>query len=250
MNSSNCSFCNKSQSEVSHLMAKANIAICNECVAVKQKDCEDPEKYVEYKQHEKCSFCSFMTSMQKLPKFIRQFLPEPSPAVRVVGGPHIWICKQCLDLCDEIIVEKRKSNPAPSSAAWRKLGFFYDFDEESNVQRIFGDKTGIRAFIAELVSYGNSKYHQHIGAHDHLGPYMYLELRTCSCTGIDEGLIHGMPKDFLTLADLIEKELSTHSSTTIVIKDFGTTNSIPLCITVSPDGFDPSSMDRFIASGD
>lgn len=131
-----------------------------------------------------------------------------------------------------------------SDIAWRKLGYFYIFDQDSNEQCIFGDRAGIRAFISELRSYGNSKFFQHLGAHDHIGPYMYLELRTSDCAGIHEGLIQGLPEDFLKLAVLIESELAVlDASNTIIIEHFGANNSVPLKLSVKPDGFDPASMD-------
>lgn len=138
------------------------------------------------------------------------------------------------------------SEENPSTQAWRKLGFYYDFDQGSKTQCIFGDNNGIHRFINELLSYGNSKYFQLSGAHDHLGPYSYLELRTCECAGIKEGLIHGTPTDFLKLAKLIEEELLSQESTNkICINNFGSADSVPLVISVMPDGFDPSSFDRF-----
>lgn len=134
----------------------------------------------------------------------------------------------------------------PSAQAWRKLGFYFEFDQESKSQRIFGDNNGINRFLNELRSYGNSSYFQHLGAHDHLGPYMCLELRTCECRGIEEGLIHGTPSDFVKLAKLIEEELlALDPPDTIRISSFGSVYSVPLVISVMPDGFDPSSLDKF-----
>lgn len=106
MSNQKCSFCSKEQSQVAILITKPSVAICNECVPIKQNICENPEKYNECKQHEKCTFCSFMTDLYKMPNAFSWFLPDRIDSVRVVGGPETWICKQCLDLCDEIIDEQ------------------------------------------------------------------------------------------------------------------------------------------------
>lgn len=132
-----------------------------------------------------------------------------------------------------------------SARRWKELGFYYEFDESTKAECIYADRKGVSAFIEELRSYGNSKYFTEVGAHDHLGPYMALELRTCSCAGFEANLIHGLPDDFKRLAEEIERRMElVEVGGFLRLDNFGSESEVSLKIVLQPNGFDPSSMDK------
>ena len=46
----------------------------------------------------RCSFCS----------------KAPSQVFKLVAGPGVWICNECVELCAQIIEDERRESPASS----------------------------------------------------------------------------------------------------------------------------------------
>lgn len=92
-----CSFCEKSQSDVDTMIRGPGENICDECVA----NCTSLIKAENFRSDgtSSCSFCS---------KNIRV-------VNKSANGSDGCICEDCIELCNEIVEERR----------WRKEGFAF-----------------------------------------------------------------------------------------------------------------------------
>ena len=79
-----CSFCGKSQDEVTKLIAGPSVFVCNECVEMCNKIIREEARPLS------CSFC-------KKSQYEVRFL---------ISGPGAYICDGCAELCNEIIRKK------------------------------------------------------------------------------------------------------------------------------------------------
>jgi late competence protein required for DNA uptake (superfamily II DNA/RNA helicase) len=101
-----CSFCGSYQSLVKKLIAGPGVNICDQCVELGQEILDEeqnelvPEFIAEHEKADdskvskdsrsKCSFCG-KTSAQ---------------VVRLISGPGVFICNECVELCQEIVAEE------------------------------------------------------------------------------------------------------------------------------------------------
>ncbi len=143
------------------------------------------------------------------------------------------------------MTNRNQQKDDPCKVRWRELGFYFDFDHDTQEQCIFGDQKGLEAFVAEIRSYAISPFNTEHN-HDHLGPYMNLELRTATPAALGEGLIQGLPEDFLKLALEVESKIQIVKSGESFTSDYyGKSNGVELKFLVQPCGFDPSSLDPY-----
>ena len=103
-----CSFCGKSEISVNKLIKGNGVNICNECISLcneildeeKLKEEETPQSKTNSDKSEEqynplyCSFCQ--TSASKVDKLI--------------AGEGVYICNNCVDICNEILDEKQSED--------------------------------------------------------------------------------------------------------------------------------------------
>jgi hypothetical protein len=131
---------------------------------------------------------------------------------------------------------------------WRKLGFFYDRDDDSKSWRLIGSGAGLLRFRDALLSYATDPRNATDSEHEHFGPYSYLKVMTAPNAGFDGHSIHGSVSDIRRLATLIETMLApAHAGATIRIReDFAPDSLYALVLDVREDGFDPASADPML----
>jgi hypothetical protein len=76
-----CSFCGAHQQDVRKLIAGPGVYVCDGCVRRARRG---------FTPQEQCSFCT----------------KEAAPDLVVRGTAQVAICRECVDLCDEIIEEE------------------------------------------------------------------------------------------------------------------------------------------------
>ena len=104
-----CSFCGQSQLEVRKLIAGPTVYICDACVAKSWsliRGDDQPSTTPRHRIVEKservlcCSFCG----------------KKRTEVEALVAGPTVYICNECLGLCDEIIAEELSlEDPKPKA---------------------------------------------------------------------------------------------------------------------------------------
>jgi len=87
-----CSFCGKQREQVEYVIAGPGVYICDECIAlcnhiieVEAKRDKSPSDLAN--RELRCSFCA---------KSYEQ-------VANLIAGPGVFICTECVDLCNEII---------------------------------------------------------------------------------------------------------------------------------------------------
>jgi hypothetical protein len=106
------------------------------------------------------------------------------------------------------MVRTEKVNEA-TRREWRELGFFYERDDETKEWLLRGSRAGLLGFARILLEYSKNPRRQQLSEHDHLGPYMYLEIGTWSARVIDDHWIAGTLEDLSVLSALITERVST-----------------------------------------
>jgi hypothetical protein len=107
---------------------------------------------------------------------------------------------------------------------WRELGFYYYQDNNSKEWLLRGSRGGLMRFADLLRQYVGDPRNRKLSEHDHLGPYMYLEIGTWNRPEITEHWIAG------TLDDLNRHDYAPDSPYELVLE-------------VCDDGFDPAKAD-------
>jgi ATP-dependent protease Clp ATPase subunit len=122
MDDLHCSFCGKRRHEVRRLVSGPRVFICNECVAL----CRDiigprpppvdeprtPERTTADLPAQPLLDDEDVTAETKPPddrhcSFCRK---DKADVARLVSGPSVYICNECVELCEDVIAEE----PAPS----------------------------------------------------------------------------------------------------------------------------------------
>lgn len=108
-----------------------------------------------------------------------------------------------------------------------------------------GSKAGLSRFHDILVDYTNDLEHAKASAHEHYGPYMYLEIMTWEEAGIDGHSIHGNIEDLKRLAEIFAAKLKrTPIGDDFVIgSDYVSNVEYSLMAVVKEDDFDPAELD-------
>ena len=105
-----CSFCGKHKDEVAVIIDGPGVMICDGCVRSYTELSKDTHNGEKTEPHTECSFCSFLSEMRaSTPKFMQPYLGPPVGGRRLFLCGDYCICDDCLDLCNEIIVEKQLS---------------------------------------------------------------------------------------------------------------------------------------------
>jgi hypothetical protein len=129
---------------------------------------------------------------------------------------------------------------------WRELEFFYDRDDAAKQWMIIGSREGLLKFANIISAYSRNPRNQQVSEHDHLGPYMYLEIGTWKQPIINEHWIAGTLDDLSRLATLIARRVSQakEGDTFGVRSDFAPGEPYELFLRLESDGFDPASADE------
>jgi len=105
-----CSFCGKHKDEVALIIDGPGVMICGGCVRSYTELSKDTQNGEKTEPHTQCSFCSFLSEMRRsMPTWMQPFLVPSVGGRRLFRGGDYCICDDCLDLCNEIIVEKQLS---------------------------------------------------------------------------------------------------------------------------------------------
>jgi hypothetical protein len=128
---------------------------------------------------------------------------------------------------------------------WRKLGFFYDKDSQLKEWRLVGSRQGLSRLVDILDRYAANPVNKTLSEHEHLGPYMYLEIGTWSEPVITDHWIAGTLGDLSRLAAIIRKFLDTAGTgDALKVRElFSPASDYELILLVREDGFDPASAD-------
>lgn len=138
----------------------------------------------------------------------------------------------------------KKTNEA-TRREWRELGFFYELDDKTKEWRIRGSRAGLLRFVQILRDYSKNPRRRRLSEHDHLGPYMYLEVGTWNEPVIDGHWIAGTPDDLSNLSILIsEQVLRANKGAPLRFRDqYSPGSSYELVLELADDEFDPASAD-------
>ncbi len=128
---------------------------------------------------------------------------------------------------------------------WRKLGFFYESRAEDRLWFLAGSKEGLLKLHDILTGYVRDPQYNEISAHEHYGPYMYLEIMTWTKPGINDHSIHGSIEDLQRLAEIfISKLRNTAVGNHFVIgSDYAADSEYSILVEVKEEGFDPAFLD-------
>jgi hypothetical protein len=128
---------------------------------------------------------------------------------------------------------------------WRKLGFYYECDDNAKEWQLWGSRTGLLCFRDLLVKYASNQQNDMKSEHDHYGPYGYLEIMTWPTAGMDGHSIFGPLSELHRLAKIVEDKLENTTSGDIIrIKhEYSIDSEYTLVIFVRGAGFDPASAD-------
>lgn len=142
------------------------------------------------------------------------------------------------------MLNKKEAIEAATRDEWRELGFYFDYDESSKTLNIHGDRTGLTKFSSLLLAYTSNPSNAELSEHDHMGPYMSLEIRTGKALKIHESCIEGTIDDFRMLSQFLEDQLShSDSGQSFSFRNEDDASSSLLCFHLHPNGFDASSLD-------
>jgi hypothetical protein len=128
---------------------------------------------------------------------------------------------------------------------WRELGFFYDRDDDAKAWRIVGTEAGLGTFAKLLRAYASEPKHDVLSEHEHLGPYMYLEIGTWTEPEITDHWIAGPRTALGALAQLIERsipELRVGGSVSFR-EAFAPKSAYDLVLELRAEPFDPAKDD-------
>jgi hypothetical protein len=128
---------------------------------------------------------------------------------------------------------------------WRNLGFFYNKIDKEKVWFLAGSKEGLLKFYDILISYAGDPQYNEISAHEHYGPYMYLEIMTWEKPEINGHSIQGSKQDLRMLAELFVSKLRETSAGHhfIIGSDYAADNEYSILVEVKEEGFDPAMLD-------
>lgn len=149
-----------------------------------------------------------------------------------------------LDIEGSAGVPSERTNEA-TRREWRELGFFYDRDDDSKKWRIVGARDGIEKFADAVAKFASNPRNRPQSEHDHLGPYMYLEIGSWPKPEITDHWIAG-PLDALTqLADHLRAiAVAAKEDETFLLREVVSPDSAyELRVEIRPEPFDPAKED-------
>jgi hypothetical protein len=129
---------------------------------------------------------------------------------------------------------------------WRDAGYYFEDDKDGFLFR--ASKRGFFQLTGTLKEFAHDIENEREN-HIHLGPYMQLELLASHVFEMTDAQINGQSRDFLSLAELIEKEISDSSPGelhTLLLKEHFDNTNKALKLKVENADFDPSSPDPML----
>jgi hypothetical protein len=134
---------------------------------------------------------------------------------------------------------------------WRELGFYYFFNHDSARWILSGSKFGLQKFAHLVSSYASDPRNEGLSEHEHIGPYMYLEIMTWSEAKITSHAIAGTLPELFRLAKLISEAASNSQvgDQITIDSEYSNINEATLVLEVQADDFDPASADSALWSG-
>jgi hypothetical protein len=128
---------------------------------------------------------------------------------------------------------------------WRELGFFYDLDDEARAWRLVGSKAGLARFAAAIATFASDPRNSGPSEHEHLGPYMYLELGSWPKPEITDHWIAGPLAELHELSARISASLKVAKENEVLsFRDLYAPGSpYDLLLEVRSDEFDPAKED-------
>lgn len=124
MDDFHCSFCGKRRREVRKLVSGPRVFICNECVVLcreiigprKSRHADDaatPERTTEDLEAQPPTDDEDVTAEKKPPderhcSFCAKLKTEVE---KLVAGPTVYICNECVELCEDIVAEELAAAP-------------------------------------------------------------------------------------------------------------------------------------------
>lgn len=138
-----------------------------------------------------------------------------------------------------------KATSQATAEDWRKLGFYYECDEEKQVWRFVGSKAGLYKLAYLFIEYSSNPYNQKISEHQHYGPYMYLKIATSVDFGIGKYGFCGSLRNFNDLGRQInDKIMSAEENSTIVfVPIWSSVTDYRLIFDVRQENFDLATVD-------
>jgi hypothetical protein len=130
-------------------------------------------------------------------------------------------------------------------AEWRELGFFYDRDDAAKRWRLVGSKTGLQRFATALSQFASNPRNERQSEHEHLGPYMYLEIGSWPEPEITEHWIAGPLPALNRLSTEIRSRvpLAREDDVLLFRQSFSPGSPYELSLEVRTEAFDPASED-------
>ena len=128
---------------------------------------------------------------------------------------------------------------------WRKLGFYYQRDDDLKQWWLFGSQLGLSEFTNHLLHYSNKISLKDISEHIHLGPHQYLKIMTWHTPLIGEHAIGGSLEDIGRLRRMIDDRLSIAmpGETFKIGSDYAPDSAYIIRIFVMGNNFDPASIE-------
>ncbi len=128
---------------------------------------------------------------------------------------------------------------------WRQLGFYYDRDDETKTWRVIGSKTGLALFADAISRFASNPKNSGVSEHDHLGPYMYLEIGSWPHPEITDHWIAGPLDRLYELSIRIRERLVQAVPYQIIALRSGYSPGSPyeLLLEVREEEFDPATED-------
>lgn len=129
---------------------------------------------------------------------------------------------------------------------WRELGFFYERDDDLKEWRLSGSRAGLLGFARILLNYSRNRRRQQLSEHEHLGPYLYLEIGTWNERVIDGHWIAGTLEDLNVLSFLVTQEVSAAKPGDVLRlrNAYAPGSPYELRLEVCGDDFDPAAADE------
>ena len=121
----------------------------------------------------------------------------------------------------------------------------HDRDDEQRAWRIVGSKLGLEKFAAAISKFASNPRNDARAEHDHLGPYMYLEIGSWPNPEITDHWIAGPQPALEQLAFQIRAkvERATENDVLSFRKLYAPASPYELLIEVRPETFDPAKED-------
>lgn len=137
-------------------------------------------------------------------------------------------------------------------AAWRELGFFYEYDNKNARWRFIGSRRGLRNFCGMLRDCAAGHEDEQSPGQSRCSPYWYLKVMVGEGAWISEDGIAGSRSDLERLAQLMEEGLQSCAvgERFMIDAEYGEGNEAGIEVEVREEGFDPAGADGLLPACD